>query len=263
MDAKIKTIFRQNKQECSYGIFRNIPVSKPIKCNYNENYIIKEGDNITVVDIMNINSIDISKKFIDKGYNPVVINLVHSDFSGIEIENGTGVDPIFLLRTNFYKTIGNENLYPLKDMETVYSPYLHVFRDMTAVINTGFYISSITAPIINKMKLTDKNMSSNNYISTLKTIETIFQTANRAGHDVIIFPEFKIKDVKDKIKSTKYPPKDLIEIFNTSIMKYAYSFKFIIFSIQDIKISYKFNDTIIKPQDIIVEDDEIEQDIMI
>ena len=260
MDIKAKkSMMLQNIYLCKFGNLQMLPLMKPSKNNINNNFQFHDTNQFCEVYVMkNIHPIIIAKEYIFKKMNPIIMNVVKNDFSGTNIESSENMyDDILNLRTNFFKTINISGLYPLRGSEIVYSPTITVIRNENFIINPQefFRINIITATPITEPKLEDESMNIDDYILTKEIIENIFQTALQTNHDVLILTDFGCRDEKNPIN-------DIVDIFNSCILKYGSIFKNIIFSIavkeiSDDAIYHYFNKNIIKPQTL-VENKEIE-----
>lgn len=251
MDKKVrKELVMQNNYMCKYGPLKQLQLVKPIKNYYNHEFYINVSTNFSDVYVKPIHSLALAKEFVKNGLNPVIVSTVSKEFDGNNIDNSNGLhDYIINVKTNFATSVVS-NMYPLKHTEVIYTKYIHVIRDDTLQINSNdiFRTSLIMANPIQDPVLVDTTMNLNNYFETKELIETIFQTAQTGGHDVIIFGDFGCKH-------TNCPVNELVDIFNMMILKYGYYFKFVIFGIpvmdaSDAAINAYFNKEIVKPQNL-------------
>ena len=246
-----KNLVSDNMKYCNIGPLKNLPLGRPIKNNYNNNFCFGETDFFADVYIVkDIHAISLAKEYMLKHFNPIILNTVTKEFDGNNIPSSQGIlDDIINVRTNFYKT--SANYYPLKYSEVIYSPCITVIRNDSFVINPPefFRINLITATPVNSPKLEDGMLNLEDYIVTKETIENIFQTAAQTNHDVLILNDFGCV-------SEKIPVNELVDIFNLCILHYGSLFKTIIFSIQAITpaqeaIYYYFLKNIIKTQELV------------
>lgn len=242
LDTKSKKeLISKNIYQSKYG-----PYSLFSKCPSKAYQYIKDfnpgvPDNICTVDIVNEHCIEIAERFCPKnninptqpnGLNPVVLNLVGTEFAGNNFEANEEIrDEILNIRTTFNNTIGGDNPYPTKKNGCVYSNFVFVIRPRYPRINQFmpapyiFRFGLINVSAINKPKLNKKNqMTASDYIQTLCTIELVFQVAISFGHLVLILQPFGHSEDEN-------PTDDIIQIYNYCLLKYGHKFKHIIFAI--------------------------------
>lgn len=283
MDTKLKkNIVMQNNYICKFGPLQNKSNYTSVKNIYNEEYNVGLPLNFCDVYVLKIHPLIIAKEFCSCNLNPAIINIVNDKYSDNNIENLEGVyDEILNLRTNFQCISRQNNNFPPKENEIIYTPQVIVLRDEQLNANNNiFKVSFITinsnidkikileytedddntseisnSSDIGKIKIT-KILSVKTYIYLKQKIELIFQTAHFAGNQVLILNDLGI--VRDKI-----PYEDIIEILNNSILKYGHLFKEIVFALNSrTNEEQAFYDYIMKnlviPQNIINKDDEEE-----
>jgi hypothetical protein len=115
---------------------------------------------------------------------------------------------------------------------------------MNNVYRFGLIIAS---PIYKPTLLSDSEMSSTDFLQTLATIESVFQTAIAGGHNVLLLTAFG--NTEDEV-----PPEDIVEIYNMCIFKYGHRFKKIIIGIPlwcGEFLFDLFNKNIVRPQNIV------------
>jgi hypothetical protein len=255
----------ENKQMCSYGALKALPILKTIKVSYNDDFNADndlENPVYAEVYVKNMHSIDIAKELVAGGYKPVIVTTVEPSFDGQNLDNSENMhDDIINLRTNYYKTVMT-NIYPIVGPSAVYVPCLTVIRDLSP--KELYKVSLIVSAPIKDPKLVegDKNgdmMNFDDYYLTKQMIDTIFQTAINANHDTIILTDFGCK-------TSNNPLSEIVKIYNMAILKYAHMFKYIIFAFHlrnslDVPYYTYYNKEIIKLQDLVNEDDVANLDI--
>ncbi len=278
MDTKFKkNIVLQNNYICKFGYLQNKTNYTSYKNHYNEEYNVGMPIKFCDVFILKIHSLIIAKEFYNCNLNPVIINLVGEKYSEHNIENLEDVyDEILNLRTNFQCISRQNNNFPPKDNEVIYTPQVIILRDEllnpTQNIFTVSFITITSKPEtyeIIKYKETDDDddseltedennikriFSVDTYLQFKNKLELIFQTAHYAGNQVLIFNDFGC--LKDNL-----PIDDIIDIFNSLILKYGHLFKEIIFALNirtpnELLLYNGFLNKIIKPQNIINKDDD-------
>lgn len=255
-----KSIITQNIWLCEYGILKNLPVTKTVKNNFNNNLLLQEGNNFCDVIVNNISAITIARELILNKMNPIILNLVTEEFTGSNMTNPNGIiDDTLYLITNYYKSNINSGHYPLNNTEITLTPNVIVFRNENySFLNSKEYfkIDIITASPIYEPKLEEKDgikyYNFDDYLSTKELIENIFQTAYQTNHDALILNDLGCNHFK-------HPIGDLVDIINLCILKYGSLLKYVFFSIpikheSDLAIFAYFSKQIIKPQDLVKRD---------
>ena len=294
MDTKFKkNIVMQNNYICKFGPLQNKTNYTSYKNQYNENYSVGLALTFCDVFVVKLHPLTIAREFTNCNLKPVMINLVSEKYTDQNIETLEGVyDEILNMRTNFHCISKQNNNFPPKNEEVIYTPQVMVIRDelLNVSINNIFTVSfiSITSKksdyeilaykddnsdddnnddnneessidtensdnIINKTKNIKLILSVNTYLNFKNKLELIFQTAHFAGNKVIIFNDFGC--IADEL-----PVDDIINIFNSCILNYGHLFKQIVFAIYvrtpvEQFVYDTFLDKIFKPQDVINTDD--------
>lgn len=251
--------------------YKMLPKYKSIKYEYfsTDKFHLSQLMNLCEVEVVNEHILDAVEQYALKGIEilinkpqlfnssllPVVVNVVSRDFKGMNLEKCEDMrDDIVLLRTTYCNTISNETKYPLKDNECMYSLLVSVIRNKNPLVNPTFLqfndiysMSVITvSPIKTETTLDEDKMLVQDYLNTLTTIETIFQTAIHRNHQILILPPFGLY-------LDKNPIDDVIKIINLCIIKYCSAFKKIIIAIPPFypkTVFDNFNQNIIRLQDI-------------
>lgn len=273
MDSRMKKyIMSQNTYMCKYGMLNKLPVFVSIKNYYNPTFSLGTSYNFADVYVKSVHPLLIARECVNKGLFPVILHTVTSEFNGANMESSEGIyDDTLNIRSNFHRTLNSTGLYPIKGAAVVYAPKVTIIRDEGFQINTQtmFSIGVINASPIHepetKTKKTQKNkkkddedennaedadnMNIDNYFTTKETIENIFQTAINGNHDVLILTDFGCKYNKHSVK-------DIVDIYNLSILKYGHMFKYIYIAIPirehaDMAFYAYFSKEIIKPQELV------------
>lgn len=287
MDTKFKkNIVLQNNYICKAGYLQNKTNYNSYKNNFNNDYNVGIPVKFCDVFILKIHPLTIAREFLNCNLSPAVVNLVTEKYSEHNIDNLEGVyDELLNLRTNFQCISKQNNNFPPKENEVIYTPQVMVIRDeaLNLIQNYSniFKVSFIT--ILSKPESykflnyyetedtedsTEDSNDENKEIKTITSAETylqykarielILQTAHYANNQVIIFNDFGC--ITDKM-----PVDDFIEIFNSCILKYGHLFHQIVFAINvRTPVEQIFYETllnkIIKPQEIIKQDSPEDQE---
>ncbi len=289
MDTKFKkSTVMQNNYICKFGPLQNKTNYTSYKNQFNDNYSVGVPLAFCDVFVIKLHPLTIAREFVSCGLKPVYVNLVNENYTDHNIENLEGVyDEIANLRTNFQCISRLNNNFPPKEEEVIYTPQVMIIRDemLNISLNNIFTLSFITVGMkksdyeILAYKENDGNSSSESsddddssensekeiknvklifsvdtYLILKNKIELIFQTAHFAGNNVIIFNDFGC--IIDEL-----PVDDIIDIFNSCILKYGHLFKQIVFAIfvrtqNDQNIHDKFLEQIFKPQDVLNNENE-------
>src|ERR1700744_944935 len=254
MDVRTKKFnIGQNIYLCKFGALKNLPLLLSLKNCYNSSFNCGQSTTFCDVYIKPLHPLILAKEFVMEGMNPVLLMTVTKDFNGSNLDSSEGIhDELINLRTNFHRTIMlPSGTYPIKGTEVVYTPFVTIIRDeMHNIMNpqSMYKVSLIVTSPINDPKLRDESFELNDYFKTKEIIETIFQTAILRNHDVLILTDFGCKYDKN-------PLKDIVDIFNLSILKYGHLFKYIVFAFNireqtDMAYYAYFSKEIIKPQEL-------------
>ncbi len=265
-------LINQNIAQSKFGMYAQCNTGNCIKNHFTQNFNIGEVNNVCEVDIVNIHAIDAIKEYCQLGFNagfkdgwinPVSMCTISDDFIGSNYPQSEGIrDDTYNIRTNYNTITKNNNPFPLKQNECVYNRFVTVIRDTNLQPITDlqnlYRFGLISVAPINKPKLLDENrMHSNDFIKTMCTVETIFQTAIAGSHNVLVLTPFG--NTEDDI-----PQEDIVKIFNSCIFKYGHRFKKIIIAVPIWYGTYMFDlfsNEIVKPQ--LFEDEETETETKI
>lgn len=262
-------LINQNISQSKFGKYAQCITGPCIKNQYNSTFNIGQIDSICEVDVLNFHVIDIVEDYCSHGFNaglkdnwinPVALCTVGHEFIASNFTKAENIrDEYYVLRTNLNIITRNNNPFPIKHSECTYNRFVTVIRneklepiqDMNNIYRFGLIIAS---PIYKPTLLSDSEMSSTDFLQTLATIESVFQTAIAGGHNVLLLTPFG--NTEDEV-----PPEDIVEIYNMCIFKYGHRFKKIIIGVPlwcGEFLFDLFNKNIIRPQDIV--EQEINQD---
>lgn len=272
MDLHFKrAIISDNEFACkgTNGMYVMAPRERSRVASFEPNYTISAPTNVCNVYVFNEHSIDVAEKTAIKDVranpnlkiNPVVLNVVGSECTGTNFQKDDEIrDEMINLRTTFCGTTTGYNPYPLKLTDCVYSKYITVMRGKLIKFpkdylpwTESFRFSLITTTCIKKPKLLKSDMMvSHDFLNTCSAIECVFQTAISFGHPTLILTPFGQNDDDEN------PIEDIIKIYNFCIFKYGHLFENIIVAVPPFfsrDIFDKFNEGIVRPQDLTIEID--------
>lgn len=253
MNIRVKReILNQNIHKCNYGEFRKFPKYKAIKSVYDNEFTTIEPNSLPEVSIFKADCLTIGVCYMKKKYNPVILNLIDSEYDGANRDTFNGFrDEALYLRSDLYATMYKRELFPLKNNELIYSQGVLIIRDENFnIVDDVNIISVITSTAIKRPKLNDDLFNLDDYKMTFEKIGNIFQAAYITGHDTLILNSFGCNEHDENSIS------DTIEIYNYYIIKYGHMFKNILFCTPPngqygIDIIKQFTEKIYKFDDII------------
>jgi hypothetical protein len=267
--TKMRFFVNQTIISSKFGAYKNCVILNPIPNCPTSNANVGVIDNICEILVTNKHCIDVAEIFAPKGTNynihsshmPLVVFQVTREFFGSNFVNSDGFhDVLFNLRTNFNKTVIEQNPYPIKNTENIYNKFITAIREPPPTLNglpldKIFKFSTTCACPIDKPKLIsysskkDPNkMGSNDFLKTQEIIEGVFQCAILGFHKILILPAFGLYD--------ENPQEDIIQIYNMCIYKYGHKFSKIIFSVHEDKKTFELYDkNIVRIQDLVREVD--------
>ena len=233
IDKNIKVnIINQNISQSKYGLYKSLPLYKPVKILLSQCDIeLYEINKIPNVFVINKHSLNIVEEINTTDNLPLVVHVVGSEFDGSSLQLCNGLrDHTFILRTNFNAIVGLDNIFSFDNNECIYTSLLHIIRGIKlnglTIDNVIPFSMVIAAPAYKRINVTDY-VSSDYFIKTISIIDTIFKIAIMKKHSILILTNFGDND-EDK-NSTD----DIIKIYNLCILKYGHMFKSIIIAISE------------------------------
>lgn len=170
---------------------------KSIKYKH-QNMVFKQIYKSTIIKVSNLDTIECSLLLKQNNLNPLVLNLADPRFAGGAVSTASGAQEESLFRTtNLFKTlITNNELYPIKDDEAIYSSKVRILKTSEKrgwkLINIPIYLDFVACcglymPQIDYEKESYpvfKNLEDVEKIK--KKIELILQIAYLNNHDSIV-----------------------------------------------------------------------------
>jgi uncharacterized protein (TIGR02452 family) len=221
------------------------PISTPsIKYIFDETFTFQPKYNTEIM-VVNIDTIDAAIKFIEKKYSPLVLNLADDVMPGGCVEMGSGAQEESLFRrSNYFLSLQyNNQYYPIRFNEAIYSPKITVFKDNEAngwqlyskpVVMDFIACPGLKYPKTEMQTLTqsDGDGDSNGIkrlcagdIEILKNkIRLIFQIGYKNNHNVLILGALGCG-------AWRSPPEHVAEIFNEVCKEYNGMFRYVIFAV--------------------------------
>jgi hypothetical protein len=270
LDEKVKNKWiNDNIMHSGHGIYKLCPVVPSLRFKHMTNYDSGKINEICKVFIEKKNTLDISESLCNKGPsslasndNPIAILYPFgTEFTGTNFESREGIiNENIILRSNYAYVVKqqyNELFYNV-DLEkinsVVYSKLVTVIRDSgfnPLPYENLFKVAVITVTYkkkndlieLNDNNVCDKVMTSNDILKFQLYIDTAFQAAICAQHDVLILSIFE--------NDFSVPYEDQITIFNLCILKHGHRFKSVFISIPPYypnDIFELFKNKIIRPQ---------------
>jgi len=122
-------VWADTKKQCLEGGSKyDVPIYKSIK--YEDiNVDMKRKYTNTHIHVLDMDTVDCAIDLINKGYNPLLLNMSDIRTSGGAVERGSVAQEENLFRrSNYFKTLLQE-LYPLNGTSVVYSPKVCFFKE--------------------------------------------------------------------------------------------------------------------------------------
>lgn len=259
-----RKFLNENEMFSKIGSYKMLPKRDTQKNSYCNNANPGGIDSVCNVSVTDKNPFQVLELLIDKKgismsrtgtrFNstvmPTVVQAVGKRFVGTHVK--TLEDPRdvqFLLRTNFAGVCDTSRHTELTETECLYVPIVTTIRDFHGNIlpyDKCYAFSMIlTYPLSHPDLINDEQMTSKDFLRTMKIIETIFHTAIFKQNKILIIPPFGMDDDDEN------PPEDIVNIFNYCIIKYGHRFQSIIFCVPeqyDSDILELFKEKIVKPQ---------------
>jgi len=196
-----------------------------IKMRLNHAYIPKAMHNSTCVSVEDMDSIDCGLKYKSQGYNPVVLNLADDCVPGgcVDIGDGAQEESLFR-RTSLFATL-DFDLYPIGDEEGIYSPDVHVLKDVDGMLHDNIQrISFMSVPGISCPLCVNRMLCKKDTLRMIYKIRTMLQIAATNGHDCVILGA-------SGCGAWRGPADHIASIFAKTLAEYNGVFKIVAFAI--------------------------------
>lgn len=161
----------------------------------------------TIIDVWNADSIDVGKRLLDEGYNPVVLNMAnHQEPGGGVIRGSKTQEESLFRRTNLFRSMyqyasyashyglkRSHHQYPLDWRNGgVYSPGATVIRDKKlCLLSEPFRMSFVAVAAIAHPEVTqDGLLTAREAEVTKQKMRTIFRIAIHHNHDAVVLGAF-------------------------------------------------------------------------
>ena len=213
IDNKLLRIdcWNNTKQLC-----KTMPNPPPsIREHYDNNYLLTNNSNKkSIVAIYDMDTIDCALMF----ERPLVLNMSDDEYAGGWVNLGSAAQEESLFRrTNYFRTLTQE-LYPIMDDESVYSPNVSVIKSSEKNgwkrLDTPRFLDFIACPAIKYPFLDDEEHLSEEDSTLLENkIKMIIQVAKKYYHNTIIFGAMGCG-------AWKNPPYDVSSIFRKVLKEY-------------------------------------------
>ena len=160
--------------------------------------------------------------------NILVLNMASEYKAGGGTENGAMAQEEELFRrTNYFMSL-TQNLYPLKELDGIYTKNVYILKDDNYNQITPYQCSFIAVAGLRKPYLKNGNYNSIDREIMKKKIEMIFKCAIFYGHTNIVLGALGCGVFAN-------PPEEVADIFNETIKKYGKCFDNIYFAIKSIR----------------------------
>lgn len=187
-----------------------------------------EKSSLLVVDMDTLNAgIELKKK----AYKPVVLNMCDWIFAGGCIDAGaTTQEEDLFRRSNYFTTLTND-LYPMKNIDTIYSKNVLIFKQDAStryrIMNKGVFMDLIAAPAPLKPHQDNGRFTKQEDIDLFKNkMRMLLKVAYANGNDSIVLSAWGCG-------AFYCPPKHTAELFKEVLEEFNGSFKVFVFAILD------------------------------
>lgn len=193
----------------------------------------------TIIKVVDSDTIDTAIHFINKNYNPLVLNLADDCIPGGCVDTGSGAQEESLFRrSNYFLSLRYERkYYPIFINEAIYSPAITVFKDNeknnwklydTPIMMDFIACPGLKYPPVKKITDVDGNTIKRLCEEDVKTLKNklrlIFQVGYKTNHDVLILGALGCG-------AWRSPPEHVAEIFKEICDEYSGMFKYVIFAV--------------------------------
>jgi uncharacterized protein (TIGR02452 family) len=216
------------------GRFIKVPPSEKIEWSEKTETRVREPS--TKISVVLQDTFTTALVMLEEGLNPLVLNMANSINPGGGVYKGSVAQEEDLFRRSNYFLAANVDFYPLKDLETLYSPSVVAYLDdkllplecvksLSCIACAAFRDPKTIPNPDNPDNPADRLYESDEVAEiTKKKIETIFQVALKKGHDSLVLGSLGCGAFNN-------PQMRIIEYFNLAIRKYGQYFKNITFAV--------------------------------
>jgi uncharacterized protein (TIGR02452 family) len=166
------------------------PCAPSNKLAYDPLYVCPKTHDGTYVYVKSQDTLDAAYECLENGLYPLVLNFADDLDAGGCVDGGSGAQEESLFRrTNLYRTL-LQSMYPIQEVEAVYSPCVTVFRAPEdrghALLDTPFQVSIVSAPALKYPNVQGGRLRDADVLRLKKKIRLLFQTASANGHDALV-----------------------------------------------------------------------------
>lgn len=191
--------------------------------------------NETFIDVHNKDTLVMAEELDCQGFDPIVLNMACEFNPGGGVWKGCSAQEEELFRRTTYYKFLPQSLYPLDELDILYTPQVTVIKDENyEKLNTRdrLILPMIACAALKSPKLTNNNTedincnyTDNNDFELMRNkIDLIFQTAYYHEHDCILLGAFGCGSYAN-------PSYRVAEIFKEMIKKYNKCFRRIAFAV--------------------------------
>jgi uncharacterized protein (TIGR02452 family) len=179
----------------------------------------------TSIRVLNYDCLECGIKF--EKLNPVVLNLADCVFPGGAVASGSGAQEESIFRaTDIQRTLHLQTgYYPLKDIETIYSPSVRVIKNRDGTYKSHpNTVAVITAPGIRMPILKDGKMTNDDMELLRRKIRMILNIAYKHNHKCVVLGAMGCG-------AWRNPPKCVAKCFKEVLPEYDGMFRCILFAV--------------------------------
>lgn len=176
-----------------------------------------------------MDTFDLAKQLIDRGLNPLVLNMAnHRTPGGGVIRGAQAQEECLFRRSNYFATLSS-SLYPLYDNQCIYSPSITVFKTYDYLPCKPWKCSCIAVAGVRKLRpnpLIGLNypFTENEASLTFNKIQLMFHVAALNNHDSLVLGAIGCGAFNN-------PVDEVCDLFKEVINNYGILFKEIVFAV--------------------------------
>lgn len=220
-DTKMKVI---KGEVCSLP-----PLSRKYSFKVFEKELSTENEQSATVKVYNTDTFDLAKQLIDRGLNPLVLNMANHKVPGGGVTRGAQAQEECLYRRSNYFATLSTSLYPLYDNQAIYSPDITVFKNSDYIDCEPWKCSCIAVAGVRKPRPNpligiNHSFTDDETSLTFNKIQLMFHVAALNGHDSLVLGAIGCGAFNN-------PADEVCNLFKEVISNYGILFKEIVFAV--------------------------------
>jgi uncharacterized protein (TIGR02452 family) len=220
-------VYQQTKE-----YYKNLPIVESIVNRRHTEVTSKEMESLqykypksVVAPVLNKDCINVAMEYVERGFNPILLNMSSWRRPGGGVETGAGAQEEELFRrSNYFKHL-HKKYYPFKFYDTIISKGVEFFRNGSdkgyTILNKPFKIDCIAAPALRNPQLTrtyDDFGNEEDIFMMEQKIRSLLFAAAKNGNDCIILSAWGCG-------AFGCPPKGVARLFKKVLKEFTGVFK--------------------------------------